>query len=344
MEKRGKMLLREIIGIIIALVLIFSVFYYLFSVFSGFFFGKQEKLQAQGQLSQLVNTLNNIDVGESKSFLLYAPQNWWLVSFFSDVASNKINAPVGCWKKDCICICEKANNCEKEKICEIIEKPLEKNNEQVKLKIELSNLKILNKEQVYEIIGIETATLKPKKLTKSMKSRLERCEIAFKDYEEFIREASLEHKIEEAKIKAVICQESEGNSKAISWVGAAGLMQLMPQTAKGLDLKNTIYPTEIIVKDSKEYTVSVCRKGNEGKCNYESDERFDPEKNIMAGTEHMKDLEKEFSSFELVLAAYNWGSANLKRNCPDLDLTTCELPEETENYVPAVLAYYGKFT
>lgn len=51
-------------------------------------------------------------------------------------------------------------------------------------------------------------------------------------YQDEIRAAAREHGVEEAVVRAIIHAESAFNPKALSRVGAQGLMQLMPATAR----------------------------------------------------------------------------------------------------------------
>lgn len=50
-------------------------------------------------------------------------------------------------------------------------------------------------------------------------------------------------------IRAVILQESDGNSRAVSHAGAKGLMQLMDDTADYLGVTNIFNPIENIEGD-----------------------------------------------------------------------------------------------
>lgn len=102
-----------------------------------------------------------------------------------------------------------------------------------------------------------------------------------------VSRAASEYKIPEDIIYAVIWVESRFNPQAISPVGAKGLMQLMPSTAK--------YLAECI-----EWEKSI----NE----------FKPEFNILAGSYYIARLIEQFDgNVELALAAYNAGPTKVRR-------------------------------
>ncbi len=86
------------------------------------------------------------------------------------------------------------------------------------------------------------------------------------------------NQIEPELVSAVIYAESSGDPKAVSRQGAAGLMQLMPKTARSLG-----------VEDS-----------------------HDAEQNIASGTKYLSGLVDRFGSTELALWAYNAGPAAVK--------------------------------
>jgi hypothetical protein len=65
-------------------------------------------------------------------------------------------------------------------------------------------------------------------------------------YDEMISYAARKHNLDPALIKAVVKAESNFNVRDISSKGARGLMQLMPDTAKGLGVKNSYEPSENI--------------------------------------------------------------------------------------------------
>ena len=119
---------------------------------------------------------------------------------------------------------------------------------------------------------------------------------------------------------AVVLVESGGNPLALSPKGARGLWQLMPDTAR-------------------RYGLTV---------NERSDERIDSRKATVAAVHYLRDLYARFGSWPLALAAYNAGEQNVQRaidRAGTSDFTRLTLlgllPNETRNYVPAVLAAMG---
>lgn len=117
-----------------------------------------------------------------------------------------------------------------------------------------------------------------------------------------IRRAAKTYGIDAKLIEAVIRVESNFNPRAVSRAGAKGLMQLMPETAKDLQVTDP----------------------------------FDPEQNIMAGSRYLKLLLQRYhGNVELALASYNWGMGNLERR-PE------QMPSETKHYVMKVISLIGK--
>jgi soluble lytic murein transglycosylase-like protein len=119
-----------------------------------------------------------------------------------------------------------------------------------------------------------------------------------------IDHASKKYDVDPILIKAVIRAESNFDANSTSSKGAMGLMQLMPETAKELGVKNCYNAVE----------------------------------NIMAGTCYLKKLLDRYDgNVSLALAAYNWGMGNVERH-PE------KLPQETQTYIARVNDFLHKET
>ena len=137
----------------------------------------------------------------------------------------------------------------------------------------------------------------PKSDNKTLNERI-------KLYLPYIEEASSKYDIPVHFIRAVMRVESRFNYKAVSPVGAQGLMQLMPGTAR-----------EMGVNDA-----------------------FDPRQNIMGGTRLLRWLANRHDGDLIqVLSAYNAGAGAVKRKGGAIPY------EGTEAYVRAVLKHYYRY-
>ena len=127
----------------------------------------------------------------------------------------------------------------------------------------------------------------------------------FDRYDRIITRAARKHGVDNTLVKAVIRAESDFDRNAVSNKGAQGLMQLMPETAK-----------DLAVKDS-----------------------FDPHENINAGVRYLKRQLNNFqNNVPLALAAYNAGENAVRRygRIPPY--------KETRTFVDRVLRYWDEFS
>ncbi len=123
------------------------------------------------------------------------------------------------------------------------------------------------------------------------------------DVDAAIEQAASRHNVDPNLVRAVVKVESNFNPNAVSSKGAMGLMQLMPQTARSLNVNNP----------------------------------FDPQQNIDAGVRHLKKLMESYGGdIKLSLAAYNAGAGAVARSAG------IPRYAETQSYVKRITQlYYG---
>jgi len=122
-------------------------------------------------------------------------------------------------------------------------------------------------------------------------------------FDHLIRHAARSYDVDAALIKAVVAAESNFEPRALSRVGAQGLMQLMPATARAMGVRRPFVPRE----------------------------------NIRGGVRYLRSLLDRFEQLDHALAAYNAGPDAVLRygGVPPYP--------ETEEYVARVRSHYRRY-
>ena len=123
------------------------------------------------------------------------------------------------------------------------------------------------------------------------------------DYDHIIKHYCQVYDVDDQLVKLVIQKESEFNPRAVSSSGAIGLMQLMPETARSLGVKDP----------------------------------YNPRENIKGGVKYLSYLFDVFEGdLELALAAYHAGPGLVRRlnRVPEIPATL--------DYVDHIISRYGR--
>jgi soluble lytic murein transglycosylase len=106
------------------------------------------------------------------------------------------------------------------------------------------------------------------------------------EYEHILRGHAANHDLDPALLAAIVYAESGFDPNAHSEAGAIGLMQLLPETARGIALRTG--GAEFVVADLR-----------------------DPEINVRYGSWYLDHLRGRYGDLSLVLAAYHAGPGNV---------------------------------
>jgi peptidoglycan lytic transglycosylase len=107
-------------------------------------------------------------------------------------------------------------------------------------------------------------------------------------YQEIVLGHARNYDLDPALLAAVIYQESKFDADARSDRGAIGLMQLLPETAKGIAVRT-------------------------GGSRFQVSDLYNPEINVRYGAWYLRHLLDKYGSERVALAAYNAGQANVDR-------------------------------
>ncbi len=122
-----------------------------------------------------------------------------------------------------------------------------------------------------------------------------------------VDDASKKYGVNKELILAVIKQESNFDSTAVSSAGAMGLMQIMPFNFSSLGISDP----------------------------------YDVNQNVNGGTKLLKqNLDQYNGNIDMALMAYNAGSGTMQKRGVTSANDLYKMPAETQNYVPSVLKYY----
>ena len=108
------------------------------------------------------------------------------------------------------------------------------------------------------------------------------------EYEHIVRGHAQNYELDPALLAAVIYRESKFDADARSPSGAIGLMQLLPDTAKGIAVHT-------------------------GGSRFRVGDLYDPEINVRYGSFYLRRLIVKYGNERSALAAYNAGQSNVDR-------------------------------
>lgn len=114
-NKKGDLVLKEVITLVIS-ILCLIILFYLASQLYSMFINKSSLEQAKSNLDQIVNIVNKLEEGGTRTYLVTSPADWFIIVYSKGTGLHS------CYESSCICFCpvDDKDNCENGGVCKAI--------------------------------------------------------------------------------------------------------------------------------------------------------------------------------------------------------------------------------
>lgn len=115
MNKKADIMMKEALTLIVSVLCLLILFYLAYQLY-GMMIKKSALEQAKASLDQIINTIERLEDGVIKNFLVTSPKNWFIIVY------SKEDSLGSCSGNNCICFCPSTNKeqCDKDGICNSI--------------------------------------------------------------------------------------------------------------------------------------------------------------------------------------------------------------------------------